>query len=45
MITAGKVGMFAVGVLWGFRTQDELMRNGAKIIINHPLELLGLDGV
>jgi phosphoglycolate phosphatase len=45
MITANKAGMYAVGVLWGFRTKDELLKNGAKKIINHPLELLQLDGL
>jgi phosphoglycolate phosphatase len=40
METANKAGMFAAGVLWGFRQKDELLENGARIIINHPLELL-----
>jgi phosphoglycolate phosphatase len=43
MNTANKAGMFAVGVLWGFRTKDELVKNGAKKIIKHPLELLQPD--
>ncbi|MDR3626210.1 MAG: HAD family hydrolase [Ignavibacteriaceae bacterium] len=39
MITANKAGMFAVGVLWGFRTKEELLENGAKEIISHPSDL------
>jgi phosphoglycolate phosphatase len=31
--------MFAVGVLWGFRTADELMDNGADLIIEKPLDI------
>ena len=42
MITAGSAGMFGVGVLWGFRTEDELRAAGAKAIIHRPLEVLGL---
>lgn len=39
MITANKAGMYAVGVLWGFRTKEELLENGAKEIISHPSDL------
>jgi len=42
MITAKNAGMFPVGVLWGFRTKEELLENGAKNIINNPLELLSI---
>jgi phosphoglycolate phosphatase len=42
MITAGSAGMFAVGVLWGFRTEEELRESGAKALIHRPLEVLGL---
>jgi len=42
MITANRAGMYAVGALWGFRTGDELAANGAKTMLSHPLELLGL---
>jgi phosphoglycolate phosphatase len=41
MITAKRAGMYAVGALWGFRTKDELLANGANAILNHPLEMLG----
>ena len=39
MITAVNAGMFPVGVLWGFRTEDELHRHGARLILNNPAEL------
>jgi phosphoglycolate phosphatase len=29
-----------VGVLWGFREKDELMENGAQILLSKPSELL-----
>ena len=40
MQTAVNAGALPVGVLWGFREKDELMENGAKILLSHPLELL-----
>lgn len=42
MKTANAAGMYAVGALWGFRTPEELIRNGAKALIREPLELLEL---
>jgi phosphoglycolate phosphatase len=42
MKTANAAGMYPVGVLWGFRTADELVTNGAKVLIRKPLELLDL---
>jgi phosphoglycolate phosphatase len=42
MITATKAGMFAVGALWGFRTGEELRVNGAKLLIDNPMDLLTL---
>jgi len=42
MKTAKAAGMFAVGALWGFRDREELEQNGADVIINHPMEILGL---
>jgi len=33
-------GMKPVGVTWGFRTRDELVQNGAEIILEQPSELL-----
>ncbi|MCJ7833476.1 MAG: HAD family hydrolase [Deltaproteobacteria bacterium] len=40
MKTAVDAGMFPVGVLWGFRTAQELMAHGAKALIEKPLDLL-----
>lgn len=42
MQTANAAGMFAVGVLWGFRQADELLKNGAKVLIKEPSEILDL---
>jgi len=39
MATAKAAGMFAVGVLWGFRGADELLENGADLIIEKPLDI------
>ena len=41
MSCAVNAGMFPVGVLWGFRSREELVENGAKILIAHPMELIG----
>lgn len=40
MQTASNSGMHAAGVLWGFRTKEELIQNGAKYTFEHPIELL-----
>lgn len=40
--TAILAGMYPVGALWGFRTAEELLSSGAKILINKPLELINL---
>lgn len=42
--TAIAAGMFPVGVLWGFRPIQELQENGARALINSPLEILNLLG-
>lgn len=36
MKTAGAAGMFPVGALWGFRTREELLRDGARILVDQP---------
>ena len=38
--TAKNANMFAVGVLWGFRSKEELVENGAQFLLNHPLDLI-----
>jgi len=40
MQTARQGGMFAVGVLWGFRSKEELIENGAQELIAAPQEIL-----
>jgi phosphoglycolate phosphatase len=44
MRTATAAGMVAVGAAWGFRTPQELVESGAAVVIDAPLELLGLRG-
>ncbi len=36
---AARAGM-TIGVLWGFRTLDELLNSGADIIVKHPSQIL-----
>lgn len=42
IITGHNAGMKSVGVLWGFRTKEELKAAGADYIINNPNELLSV---
>lgn len=42
MRTAVAAGMYAVGVLWGFRPAEEILAAGARALIKHPLELFAL---
>ena len=42
MQTANAAGMYPVGVLWGFRTAEELKSNGANVLIETPLQVLEL---
>ena len=42
MQTAVAAGMFPVGVLWGFRSAQELTDNGAKVLIERPMDTLKL---
>ena len=44
MICAGKAGMRAMGVAWGYRTDRELMDAGALAVLQHPLDLLTITG-
>lgn len=43
MEMATRAGMKAVGVLWGFRDEEELRANGAQFLISKPIDLLTLD--
>ena len=40
MQTAVNAKMIGIGVLWGFRDEEELMSNGATFVVNHPLDIL-----
>lgn len=40
MQTAQNANMFAVGVSWGYRTKDELIASGAKLVVNKVSELI-----
>jgi phosphoglycolate phosphatase len=42
MKTARAAGMFAVGALWGFRTREELLANGAQALAARPTDVLDL---
>lgn len=42
MQTGKNADLFTVGVTWGFRKREELEKNGADVIIDHPSELLKL---
>lgn len=45
MQTAVAAGMFPAGVSWGFRTEEELIANGARLIAHKPEDLHGLFGL
>jgi phosphoglycolate phosphatase len=40
MDTALAAGLSSVGVLWGFRTREELLEHGAHHLVERPRELL-----
>jgi phosphoglycolate phosphatase len=40
--TAIAAGMTPVGALWGFRPMEELQESGAQVLIEQPLDILGL---
>ena len=47
MDTAANAGMLPIGVLWGFRPEDELLSHGAKVVLAKPGDLfyrVGLGG-
>jgi len=39
---ATSAGMHSVGVGWGFRGPRELVENGCRTLVNHPLEIVDL---
>ena len=40
MECAGRAGMHAIGVLWGFREKEELLESGAEALLSAPADLL-----
>ncbi len=40
MKTGKGVGAYTIGVLWGFRKEDELLENGADKLVSDPVEIL-----
>jgi phosphoglycolate phosphatase len=42
MQTAKNAGMYAAGALWGFRSKEELLVNGARVVLDHPSGLISL---
>jgi phosphoglycolate phosphatase len=42
MKTAVAASMFPVGAGWGFRSAEELRKNGCRVLINRPMEVLDL---
>ena len=42
MQTAVNAKMIGIGVLWGFRDEEELMSNGATFVVIHPLDILDI---
>ena len=40
MECAVRAGMTPIGAAWGYRTEEELQRSGAKYLLRRPLELL-----
>lgn len=44
MAVAKNAGCVALGVLWGFRKEDELRENGADYIVSSPSEILDVLG-
>ena len=42
MLTASRAGMYPLGALWGFRPETELLEFGAKAVVEHPEDIIGL---
>lgn len=42
MLTATRAGMYPLGVLWGFRSADELRNNGAAALVTTPAEIAAI---
>jgi phosphoglycolate phosphatase len=42
MQTAVAANMYPVGALWGFRSRQELLAGGARVVVERPAELIPL---
>jgi phosphoglycolate phosphatase len=42
MKTAVNAGMYPAGAAWGFRSREELLANGAKILLENPKDIITL---
>lgn len=42
MLTANAAGMLPLGVLWGFRTKEELLESGAKLLVEKPQAIISI---
>ncbi|NLO25389.1 MAG: HAD family hydrolase [Clostridiales bacterium] len=42
MQTAVRAGMYPVGALWGFRTEEELRLNGARSLVEKPEDVISI---
>ena len=42
MQAANNAGAYAAGALWGYRTKEELVSNGAQYLLTHPLDLINI---
>lgn len=42
IFTAKSAGMLPVGVVWGYRSKEELTASGAKFILEKPLDLISI---
>lgn len=40
--TAHHANMKSIGVLWGFRTKEELQEAQADYLVEHPLDILDI---
>jgi len=45
MNTATAAGLSKIGVLWGFRTKEELVAAGADFLVEKPEEILKIIGI
>lgn len=42
MVTANSAGMVAIGALWGFRDEAELLESGAQYLVKEPSDVIKL---